>query len=335
MTSPAAGNAFDKLRWIAAMAVLCSHSFPLLGLEEPTLFGDSLGKLAVAIFFAMSGYLVCESWERDPHLSRFAQRRALRIMATTMPVDTFLSHPGTRAYLVSNASLVSGVETVPGTFEHSPQSIFNGSLWTLRYEVSMYALLAFGAIAARLKVACPALFVVGFGLLLWFSFRGTSYLTLPIPGIWKIGLQFDAVRLVKLGTVFFGAACIYLLRHRVPLRRRYAALMVLALVVAPAGLVTSALLACAVPYVTLVIALRPPAALRGAAANDLSYGIYVYAYPVQQLVSEFAISRGFGWAFAFSASVIITLGLAALSWTFVERPALRLKPRRSVAVPAS
>ena len=80
MTAHGSGNAFDFIRVVAALAVLYSHSFPLFGLPEPSHAGQTLGSLAVAIFFAVSGFLVCQSWLRDPDVYRFTLRRALRIM---------------------------------------------------------------------------------------------------------------------------------------------------------------------------------------------------------------------------------------------------------------
>lgn len=340
-----ASNAFDKIRWVAATAVLVSHSFPLLGLPEPMICGDSLGKLAVMVFFAVSGYLICESWDRDPSLARFVQRRALRIMpglvvavlvtalgigaiVTTLPAGAFLADRATWGYVASNASLVAGVERLPGVFDHSPQTIFNGSLWTLRYEVLMYAVLALSARAMRLRASCLAIFVAGLALLGWFSWRGIAHYTLPLPGLWKIGLQFDAVRLVKLGTAFFCASTLYALRAHIRLQWRYATVLLVALGLGAPGPLADVLLAITVPYVTLVVAFKSPSALLRPSANDLSYGIYVYAYPVQQMVSQFALGHGLGWSWAFTVSLATTLVLAALSWKLVEQPALRHKPRR-------
>lgn len=73
-------NAFDFLRIFAASAVLYSHSYALYGLPEPyPLPGQTYGSLAVALFFSISGFLVCQSWMNDPSFSRFFIRRALRI----------------------------------------------------------------------------------------------------------------------------------------------------------------------------------------------------------------------------------------------------------------
>ena len=144
-------NAFDAMRVAAALVVLYSHNFPLVGLVEPAIFGDSVGKLAVAAFFAISGCLVCESWSRDLYVSRFARRRGLRIwpalvaavMFTTIVVGLlaatdegsigYFKNDATWAYLLSNVTLVAGVAHLSGVFERAPQTIVNGPMWTFRY----------------------------------------------------------------------------------------------------------------------------------------------------------------------------------------------------------
>ena len=73
-------NNLTALRWFAACLVLYGHAHALLGLPE-VLFLDivPMGLLGVYIFFAISGYLVAQSWTRDPHVLRFLARRSLRI----------------------------------------------------------------------------------------------------------------------------------------------------------------------------------------------------------------------------------------------------------------
>lgn len=75
----ARSNNFDAIRLVAALLVLCSHQLFFLGIDNPTIAGFTLGELAVMTFFVISGYLVADSWYRDPHLVRFLGRRFLRI----------------------------------------------------------------------------------------------------------------------------------------------------------------------------------------------------------------------------------------------------------------
>ena len=68
------------LRWMAASMVLFGHAFVFLGLPEPMFMQWlPMGPLGVYIFFSISGYLVAQSWERDPSVIRFLIRRLLRI----------------------------------------------------------------------------------------------------------------------------------------------------------------------------------------------------------------------------------------------------------------
>ena len=170
-------NAFDFMRMAAAMAVLYSHSYALYGLQEPLVasLGETWGSLAVGIFFVVSGFLICQSWDRDPHVFRFAVRRALRIIpglvvavffttfvagtvSTSMPLVEYVSDRETWAFFFNNASLIAGIDVLPGGFADTPHKGANGSLWTLRYEVLMYAALVLLALTGRLRACCVAAF---------------------------------------------------------------------------------------------------------------------------------------------------------------------------------
>ena len=63
---------------------------------------------------------------------------------------------------------------------------------------------------------------------------------------------------------------------------------------------------------------------------DLSYGVYLYAYPIQQTV--IMLRPEWSAVACFAAALPVTLALAAASWGLIEAPALRLKPRRALAV---
>jgi peptidoglycan/LPS O-acetylase OafA/YrhL len=68
--------------------------------------------------------------------------------------------------------------------------------------------------------------------------------------------------------------------------------------------------------------------------TDLSYGMYLYGWPSQQLVEQFIVPGGTplqntAWA------TVLALSLATASWFLVERPALRLKKRFGTQTPAA
>jgi peptidoglycan/LPS O-acetylase OafA/YrhL len=141
---------FGALRLAATTAVLLSHGFWLAGREDPVAvrFDDSLGDVAVAVFFAISGFLVAGSWARDPRLRSFLARRARRIwpglvaavlvtafvigplFSSLAPVD-YLASDATRAYVVGKVTLLGGGDQLPGVFDA-----------TLPNEVKAYLILA-------------------------------------------------------------------------------------------------------------------------------------------------------------------------------------------------
>jgi peptidoglycan/LPS O-acetylase OafA/YrhL len=340
-------NAFDFLRFVAAFAVLYSHSFALLGLPEPFLvFSFPAANLGVYVFFVISGFLVCQSWDRDPSLARFAARRGLRLLPglfvavcftvfvigplmTTLPVMQYFGTAGTWMYLLSNASLSVGQFALPGVFETNPYpAAVNGSLWTLRYEAILYITLAVIGATTRpryLRWACLillTLFALG-----WCVSKALGVDTYTI-GLPFITINFDWMYLAVFSTFFFAGSSLYVFRHSVRLSISAALVLALPCMFASNLLWATLFLWLFLPYATLVFAYRAPAILRRfGKRGDLSYGIYVYAFPVQQVVTYYAVKIGAGWFPVFAVSSIATVILAGLSWHYVERPALGWKVR--------
>lgn len=240
-------NAFDFVRFAAAFSVLFSHSFPLCGIREPLLvFGLPLANIAVYVFFVISGFLVYQSWARDPSLGRFAARRGLRLLPalvvavcvtvfvigplmTTLPLVQYFRGADTWTYLLSNASLVVGRYTLPGVFESNPYpAAVNGSLWTLRYEALMYIILAaFGVAARRVHTRWACLVLLAFFALGWCVSRawGITAYSLPLPWVSRLGLDLDWMHIALFGTFFFAGSCLCAFRRRV--RLSVAAVLVL------------------------------------------------------------------------------------------------------------
>jgi peptidoglycan/LPS O-acetylase OafA/YrhL len=318
------------MRVLAAWAVLASHAVPLsYGSNDRELLfrasgGQStFGELAVAVFFVISGYLISQSYDRVPNPVRFVWARALRLMpalAVTVFVLAFVAGPllttsSLREYfgsaslvrfLVVNLSFVDFWGYLPGVLENNPYRGVNGSLWTLHYEVWCYGVvLALGVLRLLTKQAVLAAFVAALAA------------SIAVPGP-----LFELLAYFLAGSVI----CFW----RPALRGWVAALCLVPLCATLA--VGGFHLACATAgaYLVMYLALgTKPSGLIGRA--DLSYGVYVWAYPVQQLV---VATLGPSWWVNVLASTPIVLGLAWLSWHVVEAPALALKDlgRRRPAV---
>jgi peptidoglycan/LPS O-acetylase OafA/YrhL len=320
-------NAFDVLRLLGATLVLVSHSFALAGVAEPKLGRSSLGVLGVEIFFAISGFLVTASWLSDPRPRAFLAKRGLRILPAlivTVGVSAFLlgpllstlapggyaRAPGTLSYFADNiVAVVSGgtvrdvAYSLPGVFSGNAIDAVNGSLWTLPVEVRAYALvLALGLVGILTRWLWPIV-IAALALLV----TGVSESTLLL-------------------VIFMVGSLMYLHRDRIPLRGSLA----LAAVAGWGGCIWfpegAPIVAVSAPYLVLFAAYRAPAALRKLTSRgDVSYGVYLLAFPVQQTIVHLVGPSSVSPFVVIVISFPMTYLLAMLSWRFVERPALRLK----------
>lgn len=332
-------NNFDFVRLVAAMSVLISHQFALEAMGEPLVFQyQTLGGYAVMVFFAVSGYLVTGSWQADPNVLRFAMRRLLRIwpgllcvvllcglvlgpIVTTTPLKTYFLDPTTLQFFRSALFMVSPV--LPGVFPDSPlKNIPNGVLWTIPIELRCYSYLAV------------------LGLLGIVSQRWIMLLLLASVSIWYYGIYnaeavFKANHThlfeIEYATFFFSGSCLFLFRAHWQSGVRKLAGMLAALVACLIAYTFDHALVAAfflTPY--LVVALGTssfPVLRRCGRFGDLSYGVYVYAFPVQQTTIWLTPKLGFYQHLAIA--IPITLVLAWMSWHFVEKIALNFKPRGS------
>ena len=284
-------NNFDALRLIGAFLVLISHQFALSGRWEPRFVGDhSFGNLGVLIFFSISGYLVTSSWLKDPNILRFTARRALRMVPALCA-----SVPLTLAVIVALG--LTG-------FPENPRHLTNGSLWTIPYEVYCYVLLFIVGVATR---------------------RPSIVLAIGIFGYFALsGLQFGKSFLAYFG-LFFAAGS--LLRAYPYLRKPLPILLFLVMGYALMRIDQTKLgLAFVVPSLTIAIGLRSWAGLRDISKiGDLSYGIYIYAWPVQQ-IGVALMGQQTPYLELLPITVPVTLALAVASWHLVEKKALRFKP---------
>jgi peptidoglycan/LPS O-acetylase OafA/YrhL len=337
-------NAFDALRLWAAAMVLFSHSFVLVAATEPHFGSESLGFLGVEIFFAISGFLVTKSWDAAPQLKAFFAKRALRILpglaacvlvsayvlglaTTTLPASTYLTSPEPFGYALRNlASVASGgllgspVYALPGVFGDNPHNAsVNGSLWTLPIEVQAYYVVAFLGCLSLTRRALPA---IAAAAMLILAAPATAY-GMPVVGH-VLESRPEAIQLLA---IFGVGGMLYLYRDHVPLRLDAAAVLLAALLISLGTPLEKVVTSLTLPYLVLVAAYRlPPALHRLTRHGDISYGLYLLAFPVQQLIL-LAWPGQLGPYGLFALALPITAVLALLSWRVVERPSLRLKPR--------
>ena len=331
-----AANNFDLLRLFAALLVLWSHAHTLAGRPEPLLLSwATLGPVGVFIFFVISGYLVSISWNADPNIGRFLARRLLRLipalivvillsmfvlgpLVTTLPLADYFSHPHFSLYFLN--IVLHPVYSLPGVFEHMrvPYAV-NGSLWSLPVEFLMYLVLAAGGFARLPRwVAIASFVLLAVGTVTWALVR-TKSLTL-----WGMDLR----QAVICGAFFAAGVCAYHYR----LERTLTVTGVCVAFVAMLSVerwpeISRAVAWIAIPYLVLAFGLaRSAAATLLSRLGDWSYGVYIYAFPIQQTVLFLVPDISFPLYVA--VTVALTLACGAASWHLIEKRALAYKPKR-------
>ncbi|KPF78965.1 hypothetical protein IP88_02750 [alpha proteobacterium AAP81b] len=341
----AEGNAFTGLRWLLASSVMISHAWdltqPARGLDPSVaLLGFPVSRLAVFLFFTLSGFLVTGSLFKRG-VGEFLKARALRLLPGlwvmlivvplglwaafgTIDLGSFLGDRDTLRFWWRNAVPIGGAYSLPGLFvDHQMPGVINGSLWTIPYEVRCYLTLA---LSLWVGLALPrgrftAIIVAGLAVALVLPWAG---LGLPEVVERSRGLFFS----------FYLGVLAWLWRDRLRLSWPLALAGVVLPLLLPVDLPDRTELAqLGFGYAALVAAFALPLAVKTASARlpDYSYGIYIYAFPLQQA----AIALGAATPLANLALAFpLTVVAAGLSWHFIEKPALALKGGKRLPTPA-
>jgi peptidoglycan/LPS O-acetylase OafA/YrhL len=332
-------NALNFLRLILAGLVIVSHTWPSGGFGKDPRLGDlPLGSWAVAGFFAISGYLVTGSRMRLT-LDQFMLRRALRIYPgfwVCLLVVAFVFAPlgalvaGTSfnlkdaaSFVWSNSTTVMFQQRIGGELGGVPYpNLWNASLWTLLHELTCYVLMG---VALTWGWARRDLIRTAVGV-----FAAVTILNVASA---QVGLARGTYGsdLLRLAVYFAAGSLLWSLGDRVRVTRWWVIGSLCSLgLFAIFGVVD---LFGALPLTYLMLAFGAWCPIRWGVSRDLSYGVYVYAWPVQQMLALTGVQR-FGPLVFILTAVALVVPLAWLSWTLVERPALRLV-RRPVKVAAA
>jgi peptidoglycan/LPS O-acetylase OafA/YrhL len=347
-------NNFDLLRLLAALQVAAVHS---IGILKPTgyfarLLAAGLDRFpGVPIFFVISGVLISKSYEHSDSLRDFLRNRCLRIfpglwvcLAVSVAVILALGVGSlgritTPDWLLWWAGQMSIFQNFQATFLEPLSTGLNRSLWTIPIELEFYIVLPalYGILRLRrrlgnMRLLAIALASLAVQLLIVNSHRSVGqvrayslleatlapYLWMFLVGVsiqrnWSTvrGWLFGRAHWWGLGYLMLCAAARWLRVDTGGNNMSPVYLLPLA------GLIVS--LAMSAPQLSDRI-------LRH---HDVSYGLYLYHMLVIDLLVGLATPSG--WA-SFAAAIIVSLGLAALSWTVIEKPYLRGKRRALRAV---
>ncbi|HEY0031769.1 MAG TPA: acyltransferase [Devosia sp.] len=336
-------NSFNAVRLLAAGAVFVSHAYLIapIGQHRQPLGGTAfdLGQLAVNVFFVLSGLMLSRSFALKPQLGSFVAARLLRIfpgllvcgavvawvigpLSTNLSIADYFASPATWLYPLLVPFFFSE-PGLPGIFQFGKEAgQVNIPLWTVKYELLAY--LSFLSIpllrifGSRLAIAA---LVALFGALLIFSYRTHAFDQSLIGS------------LVRFGFCFWLGMLAYLYRSHIQLDWPLALCGVVLALWLSSTILGQVASITAFAYLGATLGgTHIPLLTRATAQTDISYGFYLYSFPIQQaLLARFGVTLPLALLMSLAA-LLVTLIIAYLSWRWIERPALSLK--RSMQWPA-
>lgn len=320
---PREANNLDLIRIIAAAMVIFGHAYalvPVEGQSDPLvrwLGFDATGSLAVKVFFLLSGLVVTNSLLEKRQPLQFLIARFFRLwpalavtvllcalvlgpLLTSLPLGEYFLHPETGKYIYRN--LVFRVRfPLPGVFQDNALTAVNGSLWTIPHEVKAY-------------LGLLVLYLLGL-------FRHRWLPVMALAAILAVPLLFpqESPEVSRLLACFaIGAIMAFWKRHLVINGWVVLALWLLFALFRHAPI--NFYLFYLALFISLLFVASQSWMLRLRPRSDLSYGIYLWGFPVQQVMAQFFAAQGI--LFNQLASVAVCLVLAFCSWHLVEKPAM-------------
>ena len=337
-------NRFDILRLLAAWLVLYNHSFVLTASSEIEWISrflkfDTASGLAVALFFTISGYLVYNSLESSRSSKEFLLKRILRIYPALIGVvlfTIFIVGPLSTDLSISNYfhdkqtfqyfKTISGINIkyeLPGVFDNFPEKSVNGSLWSIAVELRCYILLF-------LLSLIP--FSMRYKLLLAVIILSAIIFYRPLESAIDLSSKFVGVtyEFNKFGLMFFIGALFAsyksFISHKIlnfiGLIFSFILLIILTEEISRTSMIIYNFI---VPIIFLWIGLKftflPKIPDQ---IGDISYGIYLYSFPIQQLLIYYSIGDN-NVIIHIITSTFLTFIMAYISWKFIEFPSIKLK----------
>lgn len=325
-------NALNFVRLLLAAVVVIAHAWLAGGFdggEETARFSAWAGNG----FFALSGYLIAGSRMRLG-IREFVVNRVLRIfpafwVVLIVIVIAFVIAPLTShtagwdydpssavGYVFNNAGLHITQAGIDGTLTNAPwPSVWNLSLWTLIYEFGAY-------IGAAILLTLPWARkhpLVATGTAYALAVFAQACALSPL-----VGSPWQYLDMLRLAPWFIAGLFLYFLADRLRPTIRQTALAAALL----AGLfaIGVADLIGHLPFAFILLRFASASPVRVGARNDISYGVYIYAWPIQQVLAALG-ADSFGPVWSGVLALAVTIPLAWASWKLVEEPSMRLRKR--------
>lgn len=324
-------NNLDFLRLFFASLVIIGHSFPLSGIapHDPIYFCSNgqlnLGTLSVGAFFSISGYLMIGSLNRANNILDYLWKRIVRLYPGLIVVlfitlilaviinPNVIENKSFWTYFPNSLLLYSNQYTIDGVFHNNPyKDIVNGSLWTLCYEFTCYIFLIL-LIFFRKNILHQELMIWAILIITFILYNTTSNFSI---------LNLSSKELFRFSSYFFAGA--FLFYYKSYLKKINLLVLLITLIIVSILFSFFDFVFPLISYIILFIGLKSTKSINniGGKIGDLSYGVYIYGFIVQQTLMYYFKLEIFPLMFL---SLTTSYVLGFLSWKFVEKPALNFK----------
>ncbi len=292
-----------------------------------------LGAMAVHGFFLFSGYLIYQSYQNSSSNFTWFMRRVLRIypaFVVVWLVSIFIAVPMTGAthLLFENTNtqwvkmmikvLFLSVPDIEGHHEETGIETINGSLWTIRYEFLCYLLIPLIALFGLKSKNILIALAISISVFLFTHTYGDLETDIPF--------NVSAALLSRLSAAFLIGICFFKYKERIIWNHWISILCVILLIIS-LNSNAFALLGFNIfgGYLLFNFAFNFKNSFIQNINNryDISYGVYIYAWPIQILIilNNPTINP---WLLS-AITIIVASILGYLSWRYVEKPFLGLK----------
>ena len=328
------GNCFDFMRYFFAISLIIVHFCTLTNTEQ---FWIVTGKLRVKAFFIMSGFLVFYSYIKRENLKDYIEKRIRRILPpyllvvilcvvlglfiTNLSKLDYIISKETYKYLLANFSFLNFIQpTLPGVFESNPISAVNGSLWTMKVEVMFYVSVPIILyLLKRYRKLFIMISIFVFALLYDFCFT-TLYEQTNNEMYLLIRKQIGS----QLMYFYSGTFILLYFDKFIKYLKYFFSIAVIIYFYQNSNVLFSILepLAFATILIGVAYNLKYLNFLRK--YDNISYGMYLYHYPIIQTIIYYNI-QNLNIYLAFFLTFILTILVSILSWKYVEKPIINKK----------